>query len=88
MRSVRTLPWARVLAIARIVLERVGDDIPKKDRDRLTVLLRKSKGDPRRLTANERHEVFTIIRRVDVVRLGRDVASVAAISRAPRLLKR
>ena len=88
MARIRALPWARVLAIARIILERVGDDIPKKDRERLTVLLRKSKGDPRRLSVNERHEVFTIIRKVDVVRLGRDVASVAALSRAPRLLKR
>ena len=88
MPAVRALPWARVLAIARLILERVGDDIPKKDRQRLTVLLRKSKGDPRRLTVNERHEIFTIVRKVDVVRLGRDVASVAALSRTQKLLKR
>jgi hypothetical protein len=86
--AVRALPWGRVLAIARIVLERVGDDIPRKDRQRLTVLLRKSKGDPRKLTVNERHEIFTIIRKVDVVRLGRDVASVAALSRTAKLLKK
>jgi hypothetical protein len=86
--AVRALPWARILAIARIILERVGDDIPKKDRQRLAALLKKSKGDPRKLTVNERHEVFTIIRRVDVARLGKDVASVAALSRTAKLLKR
>ena len=86
--TVRALPWARILAIARIILERVGDDIPKKDRQRLAALLKKSKGDPRKLTVHERHEVFTIIRKVDVARLGRDVASVAALSRTAKLLKR
>lgn len=85
LQSVRTLPWARVLAIARLVLERVGEDIPKKDRQRLTALVRKSKGDPRLLTAGERHEVFAILRQLDVARLGRDVAGVAATA---KLLKR
>ena len=86
--TVRALPWARILAIARVILERFGDDIPKKDRQRLNALLKRSKGDPRKLTVNERHELFTIIRKVDVARLGRDVASVAALSRTAKLLKR
>jgi hypothetical protein len=83
--AVRALPWTRILAIARVVLERLGNDIPKKDRERLTRLLRKSKGDPRKLTATERHEVFAIVRKIDLARLGRDVAGVAATA---KLLKR
>ena len=85
MAAVRALPWTRILAIARVVLERLGDDIPKKDRQRLAHLLRTSKGDPRRLNATERHEVFAIIRKVDLARMGRDVAGVAATA---KLLKR
>lgn len=85
MAAVRALPWTRILAIARVILDRLGDDIPKKDRQRLTKLLRKSKGDPRKLTVAERHEVFAIIRKIDLARLGRDVAGVAATA---KLLKR
>ena len=85
MAAVRALPWTRILAIARVILDRLGDDIPKKDRQQLTKLVRKSKGDPRRLTVNERHEVFAIIRKIDLARLGRDVAGVAATA---KLLKR
>ncbi|MDQ3742553.1 MAG: hypothetical protein M3320_01800 [Actinomycetota bacterium] len=88
MPAVRAIPWARVFAVARVVLDRFADDIPKKDRTRLATLLRKSKGDPRRLTAAERREIVRIIRQVDVAKLGRDVASVLALARSGRLLKR
>ncbi len=71
-----------------IVLERFADDIPKKDRSRLAALLRKSKGDPRRLTVAERSEVVRIVRQVDVTKLGRDVASTLALAKSGRLLRR
>jgi len=86
--AVRALPWARIYAIARVVFERLGDDIPKKDRQRLGRLLKKSKGDPRNLTAIERREILEILRKVDVARLGKELAAVAALSRTAKLLKR
>jgi hypothetical protein len=86
--AVRALPWGRILAVARIVLDRFADDIPKKDRTRLAALLRKSKGDPRRLTAAERREIVRVLRQVDVAKLGRDVAAVLALAKSGRLLKR
>ena len=86
--ALRALPWKRILVVARVVLERFSDDIPKGDRSRLTALLRKSKGDPRRLTTAERREVVRIVRQVDVAKLGRDVASTLALARSGRLLKR
>ncbi len=88
MAPVRAIPWGRILAVARVVLDRFTDDIPKKDRNRLAALLRKSKGDPRRLTADERREIVRILRQVDVARLGRDVAAELAAARSGRLLKR
>ena len=86
--ALRAIPWKRILAIARVVLERFSDDIPPKDRRRLGALLRKSKGDPRRLTVAERQEIVRIVRQVDVGKLGRDVATLLALARSGRLLKR
>jgi hypothetical protein len=86
--AVRALPWGRILAVARIVLDRFADDIPKKDRSRLAALLKKSKADPRRLTVAERREIVRIVRQVDVAKLGRDVASILALAKSGRLLKR
>ena len=74
--------------MARIAVERFSDDIPKKDRARLTALVRKSKGDPRRLTTAERRELVRILRQVDVVKLGREVAGILALAKSGRLLKR
>ncbi len=88
MAPVRAIPWGRILAVARVVLDRFTDDIPKKDRNRLAALLRKSKGDPRRLTAAERREVVQILRQLDVTKLGREVAALLALARSGRLLRR
>ena len=88
MAPIRALPWGRIFAIARVALERFSEDIPKKDRTRLTALLRKSKGQPRNLTTDERREVVRIVRQVDVTKLGRDVATTLALARSGRLLKR
>ncbi len=88
MAPVRALPWGRILAVARVVLDRFTDDIPKKDRTRLRTLLRKSKGDPRRLTTAERREIVQILRQVDVAKLGREVSALLALARSGRLLRR
>lgn len=86
--ALRALPWKRILAVARVALDRFSEDIPKKDRQRLGVLLRKSKGDPRRLTIAERSELVAIVRQVDVAKLGREVAAMLALARGGRLLRR
>ena len=88
MAPLRALPWGRILRTAQRVLERWSEDVPRRDRERLRTLVRKSKGDPRRLTADERREVVRILRQVDVARLGRDVAAELALARSGRLLKR
>ena len=88
MAPLRALPWGRIFAVARVVLERFSEDIPKKERRRLATLLRKSKGDPRKLTTAERREVVAIVRQVDVGKLGREVAAMLALARSGRLLRR
>jgi hypothetical protein len=86
--AVRAVPWRVVLEVATLVFTRFREDVPPKDRRRLGTLVRKSKGDPRRLTAAERHELLDILRRVDLQRLGRDVAAVVSVRRVRGLLKR
>jgi hypothetical protein len=86
--TVRTIPWRVVLEVATLVYTRFREDVPPKDRRRLGTLVRKSKGDPRRLTAAERRELLAILRRVDLQRLGRDVAAIVSVGRVRGLLKR
>ena len=82
---VRAVPWARVFAVGRIVVNRVSEDIAVNDRQRVAALLRKSHGDPRKLTPAERRELLKILRQVDYAKLGRDVTAAAATA---GLLKR
>jgi hypothetical protein len=86
--AARAIPWRVVLEVGTLVYTRFRDDVPPKDRRRLGTLVRKSKGDPRRLTAAERRELLEILKRVDVQRLGRDVAGVVSARRIRGLLKR
>ena len=86
--GLRALPWKRILAVAQVVATRLADDIPAKDRKRLSDLVLKSKGDPRKLTEAERRDLVRILRQVDVGKLGREVASLLALARSGRLLKR
>ena len=84
----RALPWRLVLEVATVAVTRFREDIPPAERRRLTALVRKSKGDPRRLTAAERHELLDLLRRVDVQRLGRDVTALVGARNLRRRLRR
>ena len=86
--TLKTIPWRLVLEVATVAVNRFRDDLPPGDRQRLTKLVRKSKGDPRRLTASERSEVLKIIKRIDVQRLTRDVTGVVGANRLRRRLRR
>ena len=83
--AARAIPWKRVIAFAQVVMARVSDDIPKRDRERLRRILAKSKADPRKVTAAERAEVLRILRQLDVQKLGRELAAVGLTA---KLLKR
>ena len=74
--GLKAVPWRLVLEVATLVVTRFRDDLPPNERRKLTALVRKSKGDPRRLTASERSELLAIIKRIDVQRLTRDVSGV------------
>ena len=82
--AVRSIPWKRILAVARVALRVIGDDIPPKDRRILRDLLSKSKADPRRLTTAERAEIVRILRQVDLGKLRTELARDALTSRLLR----
>jgi hypothetical protein len=86
--GVRAVPWRLVLEVATVVVNRFRDDLPDHERRKLTALVRKSKGDPRRLSSTERRQVLELLKTVDAARLGRDVTALVGATRLRRRLKR
>jgi hypothetical protein len=86
--GLKAVPWKLVLELATLVVTRFRDDLPPKERRRLTTLVRKSKGDPRKLTAAERSEVLDLLKKLDVQRLGRDVTAIVGARRLRKKLGR
>ena len=86
--GLKTIPWRLVLEVAGLVVNRFRDDLPPADRRKLTALVRKSKGDPRRLTGPERRQVLELLKQVDAVKLGKDVSAIVGANRLRKRLRR
>ncbi len=86
--GIKAIPWRLVLEVATLVVNRFRDDLPPAERRKLTALVRKSKGDPRRLTAPERRQVLELLKRVDAAKLGKDVSAIVGANRLRRRLRR
>ena len=84
----RRVPWVLVLSIAKLLWERFRTDVKAGDRQELGRLVRKSKGDPRRLSARERDELLRIVKGVKVGQLRDDVVEQVAPFGTKRLLRR
>jgi hypothetical protein len=61
LRLGRRLPWVRVYMIARWLYERGKDNLTEAERRELGQVLRKSKGDPRKLSVKERERVRGLV---------------------------
>jgi hypothetical protein len=70
---IRVLPWLLLFEAARTVQSHVMDALSPRDRRRVVEILRKSHGDPRRVTPGQREELRAIAGKLDVKRLGRDL---------------
>lgn len=83
----KTLTLA-LLGQAAAVLRDHWQQVPAADRARLSELLKASKGRPANLTPHQRQELAAILKRIDVGRLGRDLAPIAtrqvAVNRAAK----
>ncbi len=76
----RRVPWIRVLmmgAEALPVLRRHWGNLAPSERRELAELLRRSRGRPRNLSAGERERFQSILRKIELRPLLRDLALVA-----------
>ena len=73
---VKALPWA-LLIDAATVLNAHWNQLKESDRDRLGALLRKSKGNPSKLTKRERDELRKIAGKFDFPGIARDLVPFA-----------
>jgi hypothetical protein len=82
----RTVPWARLVDIARAapLLKSHWDKLTAAERRDLQMLIRKSKGKPANLTLVERATVRRLVRKLELGRLGRDLTRVVRTGRAAK----
>ena len=85
---VKKVPWVLVLTVAKVIYDRFRSDVKPGDRRELGRIVRKSKGDPRKLTARERSELMRILKDVDLGKLRGDVTESVAPFGTKRLLRR
>ena len=80
----RTVPWTRLVDVARAapLLKSHWDKLTPAERSQLQRLIRKSKGKPSNLTLVERATVRRLVRKLQLGRLGRDLAHVVRTGRA------
>jgi hypothetical protein len=70
----RAIPWLVVFEVARSVHSHVMDTLSPAERRRVGQILRKSKGNPANVTPREREELRRLAGKLDLKRLGQDVA--------------
>jgi hypothetical protein len=70
----RAVPWLLLFEIARGVHSHIMDTLTPAERRRVTQILRKSKGNPANVTPREREELRRLAGKVDLRRLGQDLA--------------
>jgi hypothetical protein len=80
----RAIPWLLLLEIARTVHSHVMDSLSPADRRRVTQILRKSKGNPVNVTPREREDLRRIAGKLDLKRLGTDIAPRVVTGRKRR----
>ena len=61
VRAGRRIPWAKLIAAGTFVYERAKNNLTEAERRELGRVLKKSKGDPRKLTAKEQERVRTLV---------------------------
>lgn len=66
----KAIPWMLVLEAAMVLRSHWGL-LDERDRGELARIVKKSHGNPRNLTKNERSELLRIMRRLDLVTAGR-----------------
>ena len=71
---IRAVPWLLVFEVARGVHSHVMDALSPAERRRVGEILRRSKGNPTKITLREREELKRLAGKLDVRRLAQDLA--------------
>jgi hypothetical protein len=79
----RLAPWLILFEVLRAGRDH-WDRLDPADRDRVSALMRRTRGNPRNLTAADRGELRDLGRRLRLGRLGLSVGSAAVIGRRRR----
>ncbi len=79
----RILPWLLVFEVLRAGRDH-WDRLDPDDRARVSALMRRSRGNPRNLTAADRDELRALGRRLRLGRLGFSLATAAVVGRRKR----
>jgi len=61
VRAGRRIPWTKLIAAGTFVYERAKNNLTEAERRELGRVLKKSKGDPRKLTAKEQERVRVLV---------------------------
>lgn len=80
---VRAMPWVMVLQLA-MTLRRHWKYLSPGERATLAMLIKKSQGSPRKLTASERAEVRLLVRKLEPIAIARSVAPIGRKARGRR----
>jgi hypothetical protein len=78
MSTIRKIPWVLVFRTGQLIWAHLRDDLTPHDRRRLGLLVRTP---PHRMTAQERNDLLTIVRKVDVSGLGRELITLRSLHR-------
>jgi len=81
---VRALPWLVLFELARTVQAHLGENLTASDRRRVGQIVKRTKGDPRKLTPKDKAELKVIANHLDIKRLGRDLVPTVARARTGR----
>jgi hypothetical protein len=83
LKRVKALPWAVLLQGGALAGKR-WRTLSAKDRQRITDLIRRSRGVPRNLSLRERAELRKLLGRLDVKAAGHDLLSLFRAQRKRR----
>jgi hypothetical protein len=75
----RRVPWLMLFEVARMTHGHVMDATSPADRRKVMALVKRTKGDPRKLTAADRAELKRIAAKLDLKQI--------ALGMAPRMLR-
>ena len=80
----RRVPWLIVFELARVTWTHFSENVSERDRRRVAAILRRTKGDPRKLTMKEKLDLRAIGRRMNLGQLARDLVPFAGSSKKKR----